>query len=208
MRDAALDLIHRRDRGDRAPSRSQDRDHDRERAPTPLYLPPLPPWGHVDPDLLDDRARYGAYAWAHHVAGHHWALWDQEVPLVPAGLDLGLPPMDAETRAEVEASAVLVEALGVEYAVEARRFDDFGMTVEDVDFETVCEHIRGCAVDAAERGCEHSDAVLGRLHNDLWLRQVADGALRSWDEVSALAGVLGSGRILERDEVARMLVWW
>src|SRR5687768_1535237 len=81
---------------------------------------PVAHWGAIDSHVLLHPERYGPYAAAHHVAGHHWARHRLDFARWPAALrmheDELLRP-EREKTSVVEATAILVEALAIEAAV-------------------------------------------------------------------------------------------
>lgn len=166
-------------------------------------------WGTVDNDLLYDTVRYGRYARAHHVAGHHFALWRFGESAGPAGLSVGLPRrLWADLVIDTEATAVLIEALAVEYARDLHRLADFGLLVADVDWDETRRHIGDIWRLSRQRGCRFTMQAARLLGDQGWLHEAAWHALREWDEIAALADALGQGRVLEPDEVDGFLRWW
>lgn len=166
-------------------------------------------WGPVDNDLLYDTARYSRYALSHHAAAHAWSLWRLGEPLGPVGLAVGLPRRLAPSVVvEVEASAVLVEALAFEYARDLRHRADFGLTVADVDWDETRRHIGDIWRLAGDRGCRYTMQAGKVLGDQDWLHDTAWYALREWDEIASLADAIGRGRVLEPDEVDGLLCWW
>ncbi|MEO9322264.1 hypothetical protein ABFT23_02155 [Nocardioides sp. C4-1] len=166
-------------------------------------------WGDIDANLLYDEQRYGAYARAHHVAGHYWGLWRLNQPLGPAGLSLRLPGRHVPaTAANVEATAVLIEALSGEFARDLHRLADFGFGTQDLNWGSLRGHLSDCWWMASGRGCHSSARVAQFLGEEVWLREATWHALRDWDEIAALADAPGRGRVLEADEVSTALRWW
>lgn len=164
----------------------------------PATTPSPHPWGRLDVDLLYDPARYGPYAAAHHIAGHHWALWRLGESFGPVGLSVVLPSVARETATHVEASAVLIEAIAIEYLLDLHRLADFGIEERHVNWNAVSEHTVACSLDARERGCRrHALRALRHLRVEGWVRRTGMSALSEWDEISALAEALGRGRVLE-----------
>lgn len=194
----------------------------------PATTPPLPDpaadpatpspdlhWGSVDPHLFEDQARYGRYAAAHHVAGHHWARRRLGLGSSHAGLALSedgmLPRGQRETAAAVEAGALLVEALAIEAVVcglhetQVDGVEGLGAHM-DLAWDSVAEHLLAARHDARARGCVVGGIrVAALLEGESWLEVTGRKALRDWSGIVALADGLGHGRVLESDEVAALL---
>lgn len=146
---------------------------------------------------------------AHHVAGHHWGLWRLGLPFGPVGLSVSLPPLDREVAADAEATGLLAEVLSIEYEDGLWRLADFGLGIGDVDWKRVEGRMPDVLVASMGRGCRRQvQRALRLLADKTWLNEAAWHLLREWDEVRALATVLGRGQVLERDEVAGVLRWW
>jgi len=173
-------------------------------------------WGRVGPDLLDDPTLFARYSWCFHVAAHAWAIKSGGVGLGPVGrYSLRTPRgLDREGAQRVEATAVLVEALAVEYARDLHRLVDFGIAVRDVDWLAVGDRIsttRGLMASGAGRGplCRrHGKAAERHLDEPVWFGWVAGRALADWDRIEALADALGDGRVLEIDDACGALDRW
>jgi len=164
-------------------------------------------WGRVDEDLLFDGDRYGLYARAHHIAGHHWGAAVAGIAGFPAGLDgraLPTPVRLDGCRNRVEALAVLIEALAIEAAVCAINAQGFGLRF-DLDRTSVAEHVQATRRDAAERGCKSGGLVDRLLDHPDWTDRALPEVLEAWPGIVRLARALAEGQILEADEVAALL---
>lgn len=126
------------------------------------------------------------------------SLSELENYLAKVGLSVVLPSVARETATHVEASAVLIEAIAIEYLVDLHRLADFGIEERHVNWNAVSEHTVACSLDARERGCRrHALRALRHLRVEGWVRRTGMSALSEWDEISALAEALGRGRVLE-----------
>ncbi|MEO9322265.1 hypothetical protein ABFT23_02160 [Nocardioides sp. C4-1] len=174
-----------------------------------MSVGPVSHWGHVGSALLFNPRRYGPYAAAHHVAGHHWARHRLSFNRHAAGLHLvqnkALIAAECERTAVVEASAVLVEALAIEAAVCADADIDFCFDL-DVDWKVIRGHCRSVHRDARARGCRApAGSVEALIGHDNWVSGTGRKLLRDWAGLAGLADLLGRGRVLEMDEVLRVL---
>lgn len=175
--------------------------------PEPADEPAVYHWGHVNVGLLDDPIRYPHYARSHHVAGHCWGLRWQSVPPMHAGLSLSLPLLPEETAGEIEAIAVLVEALAAECVTELQNVLDFGAEEGDVNWDSVGRHIERCRGQARARGCRRH-APFRWLEDVAWVHHVGMTALDDWTQITRLTDHLGLGHVLEADQVSAVLNQW
>lgn len=170
---------------------------------------PVAHWGATESHLLFHPERYGPYAAAHHVAGHHWARHRLTMDRSAAGLrlldDETLLPPEREKVSVVEATAVLVEALAIEAAVCA----DDGLVLDydvEVDWDLIREHCSSAHFDARRRGCTAPAASVEVLCGQQnWRVGTGRKILRDWAGITGLADALGRGQVLEADQVLKML---
>jgi len=167
-------------------------------------------WGPVGPDLLEEQTLFARFAWCFHTAGHAWALWRRGAVLGPVGRHSLRTPRGTgrEAVVEVEADAVLVEALATEYARDLHRQADFGIRVCDVDWEAVGDNIEAFPAPPAGRGVacrRHGLGARRHLSEVYRFGALGERALADWDGIVALADALGHGGVLEADEVHDML---
>lgn len=169
---------------------------------------PVAHWGTTNADVLFHPERYGPYAAAHHVAGHHWARHRLDFARWPAAVRMHENELfrpEREKTSVVEATAVLVEALAIEAAVCADMGVDFTCDL-DVDWDLIREHCGSANHHARVRGCTApAGSVEVLLRHQNWVHGTGRKILRDWAGIAGLADALGRGQVLEVDETLKML---